>query len=112
MKIQKSKKETFCEPCIMAKFPRDFSRVLDSRSNIPFHQLYMDLSGPVHHTTDFNYLFAIVDDFSSYIVYVTKVKFLKYFSSLLLITALMALEKSKSLGQIQVKNLLIKNFKI
>ena len=36
MKIQKSKKDTFCEPCIMAKFPRDFSRVLDSRSILLF----------------------------------------------------------------------------
>ena len=67
MKIQKSKKETFCEPCIMAKFPRDFSRVLDSRSQTKFNQLYMDLSGPVHPTTDYNYLLALVDDYSSYI---------------------------------------------
>ena len=67
MKITKDKTKQVCDPCIMGKMSRDFNRTLDTRSQIPFQMVYIDLNVTINEQTDYNYILGIIDDFTGYL---------------------------------------------
>ena len=64
-----------CNTCTLAKMKLDRNRTRETRSEIPFESIHIDLHGPLNDSDDYRYTFGAVDEFSGYIaVYLMKYK--------------------------------------
>ena len=67
MKIIRDKPNQICDPCVRGKMARNFNRNLDTRSQVPFQNVYIDLNVTINEQTDYNYVLGIIDDYTGYI---------------------------------------------
>ena len=64
-----------CNICNLAKMKVDMNKTRETRSEIPFESIHIDLHGPLNESDDYRYTFGAVDEFSGYLaVYLMKCK--------------------------------------
>ena len=64
-----------CNICTMSKMKLDRNKTRESRSEIPFESIHIDLHGPLNDSDDYRYTFGAVDEYSGYLaVYLMKYK--------------------------------------
>ena len=66
---------TNCNICTLAKMKLDKNKSRETRSEVPFESIHIDLHGPLNESDDYSYTFGAVDEYSGYIaVYIMKYK--------------------------------------